>query len=225
LAKAVTALWTARLIVEGRYRIGWSARRALLEEAARGPSAGAADAVVRGAVAWAPFLDRPCHRTLPTGPAWLPAYHDALETWLASLPPDPRGSDEAIEGAFLAEPTSLRERWRAWRAEGRPTRGLARSPDGSGKQALPLRLTWARGTPGGRRMAAAVLYWRELPERPEPAWGESSLAAFDAPVWEERIQHLLGQSVPAGPGCRSRLVATLGLGVRSATGLQEGIKG
>jgi hypothetical protein len=225
LAKAVTGLWTARLIVEGRYRIGWNVRRALLEEAVRGPSARGADAVVRGALAWAPFLDRPCEQTVPTGPAWLPAYHDALETWLASLPPDLRGSGEAIEGAFLAEPVSLRERWRAWRAEASPIRGLARSTGGSGKCALPVRLARARGTPGGRRMAAAVLYWRELPERPEPAWGESPLAAFEAPAWEGHIRRLLGRSAPAGPGCRSRLMATLGLGLPSATGLQEGIKG
>lgn len=225
LAKAMTGLWTARLIVDGRYQIGWNVRRALLEEAARGPNAGTADATVRGALAWVPFLDRPCERTLPAGAAWLSTYHDALETWLASLPSDLRGPGDPIEGAFLAEPVSLRERWRTWRAEGRPTGERARLPGGSGTHALPMRLAWARGTPGGRRMAAAVLYWRDLPERPEPAWGESPLAASEAPGWEEHIRHLLGRSVPAGPGCRGRLMATLGLHAAPAAGVRGGTNG
>jgi hypothetical protein len=223
LAKAVTSLWTARLIADGWYRIGRRVRRVLLEEEAGGPNAGAADAVVRGALAWAPFLDRPCERTLPARPAWLPAYHEALETWLASLPPDLRGPGEPIDGAFLGEPVSLRERWRAWRAEGRPARGRTRLPGGFGTYALPARLAWAPGTPGGRRMAAAVLYWRDLPERPEPSWGESPLAALDARAWEEHVHHLLGRSVPAGSGCRSRLMTALGLDAAPATGARGGM--
>jgi hypothetical protein len=226
LAKAVTSLWTARLIGEGRYRVGWSGRRILLEEEAQRTNAGAADAVVRGVLAWAPFLDRPCARTLPMRAAWLPAYRDALETWLASLPPDLRGPGEPVESAFLAEPVSLRERWRAWRAEGRRAGGRARWPGGSGGyDALPVRLAWAPGTPGGRRMAAAVLYWRDLPERPELSWGESPLSAFDAPAWEERIRRLLGRPVPAGPGCRSRLMAALGLEAATAMDVQGGRHG
>ena len=225
LAKAVTSLWTARLIVDERYQIGRHARRVLLEEEARGPDAGAADAVVRVALTWAPFLDHPCERTLPMRPAWWPGYSAALETWLASLPSALRGTGEPVDGAFLAEPVSLRERWRAWRTEIWPAWGSARSPGGSEMHAMPARLAWAPGTPGGRRMAAAVLYWRDLPERPEPFWGESQAAAFDAAAWEQHIQRLLGRSVPAGPGCRSRLIAALGLEAASATGVRGGRNG
>jgi hypothetical protein len=225
LAKAVTGLWTARLIVDGRYRTGWGARRILLEEEARGPNAGAADAVVRGALAWAPFLGCPCEGTLPTRTAWLPTYHEALQTWLASLPPDLRGPGEAIEGAFLAEPVSLREKWRAWRAEGRGARGPGRPRGGSGRSALPTRLAWAPGTPEGRRLATAVLYWRDLPERPEPCWGEPPFDGSDASAWDEQVRRLLGRSLPAGPGCRARLMAALGFEAASAVGVHGGRNG
>ncbi len=225
LAKAVTGLWTARLIIEGRYRTGWAARRVLLDQATGRGNAGVADAVVRGALAWAPFLDCPREETLPPRSAWLAAYQDGLAAWLESLPPDLRAPGEPVEGTLLGGPLPMRERWRAWRAEESRAREIARLPGGCGLHALPARLAWAPGTPGGRRMAAAVLYWRDLPERPEPSWGESPLAAFDAPAWEERIHRLLGRSVPAGPGSRSRLTAALGLEAAPATGVQGGKHG
>lgn len=223
LAKAMSSLWTARLIVEGEYRTGWGPRRALLERGACGT--GAADAIVRGTLAWVPFLDRPCERNLPARQAWLPGYHEALGAWLASLPSDLRGEGDRIEGAFLLEPVSLRERWRAWRAEGRGDRGCASVPGGPGRPALPARLVWAPGTPGGRRMAAAVLYWRHLPERPEPAWGESPMDGSEGSAWDEQVCRLLGRPVPQGSGCRARLMAALGLEAASAAGGQEGTNG
>ena len=74
-------------------------------------------------------------------------------------------------------------------------------------------------------MAAAVLYWHDLPERPEPSWGEPAFDGLDAPAWEERIHRLLGQSVPAGPGCRSRLMSALGLETGPETGVRGGKHG
>ena len=71
-------------------------------------------------------------------------------------------------------------------------------------------------------MAAAVLYWRDLPERPEPSWGESPFDRFDASGWEEQVGHLLGRSLPPGPGCRNRLMAALGLEAVSTTGVRGG---
>jgi hypothetical protein len=225
LAKAMSSLWTARLLLAGRYQVGWGARRVLLEQEGCGADARAADAVLRGALAWAPFLERPGERTLPPVSAWLPAYRDALETWLASLPADLRGPAEPIECAFLAQPVSLRERWRVWRAEGSRARACVRIPGGPRGRLLTARRALAPGTPEGRRMAAAVLYWCHLPDRPEPSWGESPSSDLDAGVWEARIDRLLGWHVPAGPGCRSRLMEVLGLEVAPITGVEGGERG
>lgn len=222
MAKAVTGLWTARLVIEGRYRTGWAERRALLDQQVRLGGVGNADAVVRGASAWAPFLDRPGPELLPARAAWLPAYQEALAAWFAWLPPDVRAAGQQVERLFLGEPLTLRARWRAWRAEQRRVPGGAGMAERIRAHALPARFRWRSGTPEGRRMAAAILYWHDLPERPEPLWGEASFAYSAGPAWEARIHGLVGRSVPPGPGCRSRLMAVLGMEAAPATGAQEG---
>lgn len=225
LAKAATGLATARLISEGRYRTGWAARRALLEEDQGRRNPESADAVVRVALDWAPFLERPCEATLPRRSAWLAAFCPALASWLMSLAPDLRHPGAADETAFLREPVSMRERSRAWRAEARRAAGDV------GVSGMPVRIPrpawfpWVPGTPGARRMAAAVLYWRDLPERPEPCWGEIPGGLPDASAWEETVRRLLGRPIPAGPGCRARLAGTLGLDAAPTLGAGRGQTG
>ncbi len=228
LAKAVAGLWTARLIFEGRYAVGWGARRELLQRRSRDRGGPPADPVVRETLAWTGFLDRPGEQTLPRRSNMLAGYREALAASLASLPPEFRGPGERSEAAYLREPASLREKWRAWRAEDpRAWGGAARSgaSGGPGGHLLSARRVWSPGTPQGRRMAAAVLYWTDLPEQPEPEWGESPRAAGGVPEWEERILRLLGWTVPAGPGCRSRLQSALGLKTAPETGVWGGSNG
>jgi hypothetical protein len=225
LAKAAAGLATAQLISQGRYSTGWAARRALLEADLESGNPAGGDVPARLALAWAPFLERPCPATLPAGRAWLSAFREALIAWLGSLSPDRCPPEAALEAAFLGEPASMRERLGAWRAEARRAPGEGRAPAAAGRMGLPAWIPRGAGTPGGRRMAVAVLYWRELPERPEPCWGEIHGNPPDAAAWEETVRRLLGRSVPAGPGCRSRLVETLGLEAASLPGAGEGQDG
>jgi len=61
-------------------------------------------------------------------------------------------------------------------------------------------------------MAAAVLYWHDLPERPEPSWEMPRLPPSMPRCGTNGFRRLLGRSVSAGPGCRSRLMAALAWG-------------
>ena len=78
LAKASTGLWTARLVLEGRYRPRWSERAALLPESPR-------SAVERSAAAWSPFLREPGEDRLPPAAERIPLYREGLSEWLAGL--------------------------------------------------------------------------------------------------------------------------------------------
>jgi hypothetical protein len=217
LAKAVTGLWTARLVLEGRYRTGWAERRAVLEVEGR-----PGDPVADAARAWAPFLAAPSFRNLPEGGAGLGGYRAALSHWFATLPSELCAVGETPEAAFLREPVTLRHRLRAWRAEGRGAGGGLAA--GTGVLAAG-RIPWRAGTPEGRRMAAACVYWLDLPERPEPAWGAVTDDPAPGRPWEPAMRDLLGVTLRAGPGCRDRLRAALRVEAGTGPGSAEEANG
>ncbi len=207
LGKAMTGLWTSQLILEGRYRIGWRARAALLPEPGLRVSTGsgsAKDLAARAAAAWTAFLEAPGEDRIPPaedGAAW---YHAALAIWMGSA---------GGEAVIAREPCSARDRVRRIRQEIRRRDPRARALShwlAAGRDFI----AGPPGTPEGRRMAAAVLYWHLLPERPEPAWG---IGAGGDPIpaleWDRGMKRLLGAALPAGPGCRRRLERALGIGI------------
>jgi hypothetical protein len=186
-AKLGTAPWTARLVTEGRYRVGWRARRVLLEDA---PD----DAVTRAARLWGPFLEHPSPASLPSREMVLSSLRAGLVGFSreAGYWPDAPEAPSGIAGAYLREPATLRRRIRAWR-------GVERG------WALRSRM---RGTPEGRRLAASVLYWLCAMENPEPHWGDWG-GAPDMTRWDRETAGLLAHSVAAGSGGRARLLAAL----------------
>lgn len=186
-AKLGTAPWTARLVTQGRYRIGWRARRLLLEEAP-------VDAVTRTARLWSPFLESPSSSFQPSREMVLSSLRAGLVGFFreAGYWPDAPEAPSGIAGAYLREPATLRARIRAWR---RVERGWA----------LRSRI---RGTPEGRRLAASVLYWLCAMESPEPHWGEWG-GATDMTRWDRETAGLLAHSIAAGPGGRARLLAAI----------------
>jgi hypothetical protein len=120
-----------------------------------------------------------------------------LREWLDRLPVDLNRGPGLPEAAFMAEPCSGRNRIRLW------NQYLHGKREGQGDALCGT--GWAyrvralmEGTPQGRRMAGAVLYWRLMPEEPGPAeeWGAAS-------------ERLLGRAIPPGPGCRERVLALL----------------
>jgi hypothetical protein len=132
---------------------------------------------------------------------------------------------EPPEHAWLREECGVREWLRRWRRSewtrgaGRETR-LASLP-----RALILdeKIPGGMSTPEGRSMAAAVLYFRLLPERPEPVWGGPDPGEpFAAEEWRRLSRAILGRSVAPGRGSRDRLEEALGLrggiGARRAAG-------
>lgn len=203
LAKAVTGLWTARLLQEGRYRSGWKEQEAVLVEAPGD------DPVAASARIWAPFRTAPAERRLPPPEQGLPLYRAALTRWLETSAVGCEGEPESI---WLGDPGSLHTRAILWRMEVqrlRETRSL---------RTLWPRIPWAAfSAPEGGRMAAAVLYWRLLPERPEPVWGDRApepLGFVLERVWRRRTRRYLGREVAPGPGCRRRLRVEIGPGTR-----------
>lgn len=186
-AKLGTAPWTARLVSEGRYRIGWKARAALLEE-------GADDDVTQTAQLWRPLLERPSPSTLPSAQIVLSSLRAGLVGFFREQGywPDAPETKSGIGRAYLGEAVTLRERIRAWR---RVDRGWA----------ARSRL---RGTPEGRRLAASVLYWLSAMESPDPYWGEWG-GSPEVARWDRESAGLLGRPVPSGPGGRARLLDAL----------------
>lgn len=213
-AKLATAPWTARLVSQGRYRIGWRERAALLHDtepggphrggrvlgtggATVGPSVEVRrdeDAVVVTARLWAPFLEQPRPDSAPPRGAVLPSLRAGLVGFFreAGYWPDAPGVGCRVAAAYLAEPVSLRERLRAWRRAGAGWAARSRM----------------RGTPEGRRLGASVLYWLCAMESPEPYWGDWA-GEVETARWDRESAGLLARPVPGGPGGRQRLLAEL----------------
>jgi hypothetical protein len=207
LGKAIAGLWTGWLVFEGRYRTGWAERAALLECPGEAPAE-----VVRAASAWRAFLARPALDVLPAADRGIPAYRAALEAWLKAAPGRFEYDGACPERPFLLEPCSLRSRLRLWR---RVVEGKAAVSWRRGAVLRDWVASGLRGTPEGRRMAAAVLYWRLAPERPEPVWGDLGTEPY-RPIrveeWSSATARLLGSPLPAGQGSREglrRLLAVL----------------
>lgn len=178
VAKLAEALFAARLIRQGGWRIGRARRLALLDDAGApgeppgrgagvGPVRAEVDPVIHAARLWRPFLLLPCeaHRPRERG---LDEVRAALTAWLR----ESGAGDEPVD-RFLEEPATRRERFRQWRDEARGAR-----PRGGGPRTL-LGALWKSfqpglGTPEGRRMREAAVYWRQSDERtarrgPRPA--------------------------------------------------------
>jgi hypothetical protein len=198
LAKAMTGLWTARLVLEGRYRIGWTARSRLL------PHDASDDPVGEGARAWSAFLQAPSADLVPEGAAGLPLYRRALAAFLDALPGRWTEDEELPEMAFTREPCGVRDRAILWKRSLAQVRSHCRENGGDAGCGYWLRSVMET-TPHGRRMAGAVLYWRLGPE----GLGSKDEGTV-AQEWRTGTRTLLGRAIPSGPGCREHVLRVLG---------------
>jgi hypothetical protein len=161
--------------------------------------------VVRAARLWSAFAACPCAAHLPARDRSLPAFQEALRAWLEAVPGSLRDSGEPPEAPLLSEPCTVRLRIHLWRGfwHGCTDRGGLRP-----RLVRRWLASGMRGTPEGRRMAAAVLYWRVMPERPEPVWGDWG-AEVREPIsmeeWRAGTARFLGAPVAPGKGSREAL--------------------
>ncbi len=154
VAKLAEALFAARLIRQGGWRIGRAGRLALLDAAGSGSArvTAAVDPVTHAARLWRPFLLLPCeaHRPPERG---LEEVRVALTAWLREA-----GAGGEPVDRFLEEPVTRRERFRRWKDEARDSR---RGGPRAALWALWKALQPGLGTPEGRRMREAAVYWRQ----------------------------------------------------------------
>lgn len=198
LAKAATGLFTSSLILDGTYQTGWRARAGLLW----GTNPSGPAEVVRLARSWDSFLRAPSMETQPSGQGQ-EAYRLALGLFLAE-------ADRPFEAAFpvrgfLEEPCDRRDLVRAWR---RGRRAWARVNGRAGANgwicrtlARALSEGLAPGTPAGRALAAATLYWVYRPDQ--------GLRDDETAGWLRSSETLLGVPIPPGADVAGRLEATI----------------
>jgi len=204
-AKMVGALYTADSVLERRYETGWAARQASLEGRM-------GDRVInRLARDWIPFLRHP---SLDDVPPRLPGLlREGLSEFFSRASVGGAGQEPHPAAAFLAIPTTFRQRLREWRRE-YPTIGVSRT--------VKFRLS---SVPEYRRLGLAAAYWTFGPERPEPIWekrpgsgapsrggnetkagsGEGELLGSEVSGWREATGGLLGHPLDVGPGLRDQV--------------------